>query len=574
MTAHATLSARPLKRFWGWGYAHEQLSTREHSVVQALLARLPGGFGAKASEPRVEDFALAPPRVPAPATLAHVLSCTPYDRLVHSYGKSFSDGVRMLMRHVPNAPDWVAFPRNESELIDVLSWADEQLVAVIPFGGGTSVVSGVEAAVGNDYRATISLDMERFDRVLEVDPVSRCARIQAGVLGPDLEAQLKPHGLTLRHYLQSFQFSTLGGWIATRAGGHYATQYTHIDDFVQCTRTVTPRGVIQTRRLPGSGAGPAPDRLIIGSEGTLGVITEAWMRLQARPTFRASASVRFSSYQHAVGCVRALSQSGLQPANCRLLDAAEVAFAGVGDRRSPTLVLAFESADHPQRAGMARALELVADHSGQYDCEAVQRSMAPSDATEAPHHHLGSAGDWRDAFIRMPYWRDETTRHGAILDTFETAIPWDRFDAFYDGVRHDVGDAIRRVTGHAVPVSCRFTHVYPDGPATYFTFAASSGAHPDPASTWAQWQDIKAACNAAVVGHGGTSTHHHAVGRDHRPGYEEEVPQLMRQALAGAKAAVDPSGIMNPGVLIDPANRQVGVTGGTVSVCGNSVIPG
>jgi alkyldihydroxyacetonephosphate synthase len=506
--------------------------------------------------------------MPAPATLAPVLSCTPYDRLVHSYGKSFADGVRMWMRHVPSAPDWVAFPRNEDELIDVLDWAHEQRVAVIPFGGGTSVVSGVEASVGDGYRATLSLDMERFDRVLEVDPTSRCARIQAGVLGPDLEAQLKPHGLTLRHYLQSFQFSTLGGWIATRAGGHYATQYTHIDDFVQSTRTVTPRGVVQTRRLPGSGAGPAPDRLIIGSEGTLGVITEAWMRLQDRPTFRASASVRFNSYPDAVACVRALSQSGLQPSNCRLLDAAEVAFAGVGDRRSPTLVLAFESADHPLHAWMVRALELVADHGGLYDHEAVQRSMAPADAahaTETPQHRQGSAGDWRDAFIRMPYWRDETTRHGAILDTFETAVTWDRFEAFYDGIKQDVAEAIRRVTGHAVPVSCRFTHVYPDGPATYFTFAASSGGHTDLASTWAQWRDIKAACNAAVVGHGGTSTHHHAVGRDHRPSYEQEVPQLMRQALAGAKAVMDPAGIMNPGVLIDPAQHFVGITGGTVS---------
>lgn len=568
MTAHATLSARPQKRFWGWGYVHEQLSAQEHSVVQALLTRLPGGFSAKVSEPQVEEFALAPPRVPAPAALAPVLSCTPYDRLVHSYGKSFADGVRMWMRHVPNAPDWVAFPGNEDELIDVLDWAHEQRVAVIPFGGGTSVVSGVEASVGNGYRATLSLDMERFNRVLEVDPISRCARIQAGVLGPDLEAQLKPHGLTLRHYLQSFQFSTLGGWIATRAGGHYATQYTHIDDFVQSTRTVTPQGVVQTRRLPGSGAGPAPDRLIIGSEGTLGVITEAWMRLQDRPTFRASASVRFNSYPEAVACVRALSQSGLQPSNCRLLDAAEVAFAGVGDRRSPTLVLAFESADHPLHAWMARALELVADHGGMYDHKAVQRSMAPTDAahaTDTPQHRQGSAGDWRDAFIRMPYWRDETTRHGAILDTFETAITWDRFDAFYDGIKHDVAEAIRRVTGHAVPVSCRFTHVYPDGPATYFTFAASSGGHTDLASTWAQWRDIKAACNAAVVGHGGTSTHHHAVGRDHRQSYEQEVPQLMRQALAGAKAVMDPAGIMNPGVLIDPISHCVGITGGTAA---------
>lgn len=564
MSATSSLSGRPIRRFWGWGHDHDQLSDGEQQVVHSLLAGLPGGVGPRLNEPQLSDFTLPPVRVAAPASLSAVLSCTPYDRLVHAYGKSFADGMRMLMRHVPSAPDWVAFPRDEAELVQVMDWASEQRLAVVPFGGGTSVVGGVEPAVGADYAGAVSVDMEHFHRVLEVDVASRSARIQAGVLGPDLEAQLKPHGLTLRHYLQSFQFSTLGGWIATRAGGHYATQYTHIDDFVQSTRTLTPRGPIETRRLPGSGAGPAPDRLILGSEGTLGFITEAWMRLQERPRFRASSSARFDSLAQAVACVRALSQSGLQPANCRLLDAAEVAFAGVGDRRSPTLVLGFESADHALHAWMARALELVADHGGQYDADAVQRSLASGEDSAVSEHRKGSAGAWRDAFIRMPYWRDETSRHGVILDTFETAITWDRFDAFYDGVRRDVGEAIRRATGHAVPVSCRFTHVYPDGPATYFTFAAATSPGADPARTWACWREIKAACNAAVIAHGGTSTHHHAVGRDHRSSYEQEVPALMRQALAGAKAVVDPAGLMNPGVLIDPVGKPIGITGGTL----------
>ena len=563
ISAPATLSNKPARRFWGWGYLDDGLSTTEVKHVHGLLRRLPGGLGASVLEPREEDFSLAPPRVAAPDSLRAVLSCSRYDRLTHAYGKGFADVARMWMRHVPQAPDWVAFPMNEAQVIDVLDWASRYNVAVVPFGGGTSVVGGVEPAVGGSYAATVSLDMEHFNRVLEVDRSSRSARIQAGVLGPDLEAQLRPHGLTMRHFPQSFQFSTLGGWIATRAGGHYATQYTHIDDFVQSTRMVTPAGVIETRRLPGSGAGPAPDRMVIGSEGTLGIITEAWMRLQDRPTFRAAASVRFAEYKAAVNCVRALSQSGLQPSNCRLLDAAEVAFAGVGDRKSPTLVLAFESADHPLQAWMARALELAADHGGQFDAEAVQRSMQPAAREAEAEHRKGSAGDWRDAFIRMPYWRDETTRRGAILDTFESAVTWSGFDAFYDGVRQDVGEAIRRATGHPASLSCRFTHVYPDGPAPYFTFAAAASTTGDVASALAMWRDIKLACNAAVVGHGGTSTHHHAVGRDHRISYEIEVPTLMRAALAGAKQALDPQGVMNPGVLIDPMGRPVGITGAT-----------
>jgi alkyldihydroxyacetonephosphate synthase len=545
------LSNRPERRFWGWGYVRDRLTDDEQRKVQSLFAWL-GGAGPALAEPRIEDFALPAPRVAAPATLGAILSSSPYDRITHCCGKSYPDVARLWMRRAELVPDWVAFPRDEAQIVAVVDWASRARIAVVPFGGGTSVVGGVEPASGGDYAASVALDMERFDRVLEVDPTSRAARIQAGVLGPDLEAQLRPHGYTMRHFPQSFQFSTLGGWIATRAGGHYATLYTHIDDFVESTRLVTPAGVIATRRLPASGAGPAPDRLVIGSEGTLGIITEAWMRVQERPRFRASASVLFGDMIAAVRAVRALSQSGLFPSNCRLLDPAEVAFAGVGDRRSPTLVLGFESADHAVQPWMRRALELVADHGGRWDAEAVAQSLRTESANsseESGAHRQGAAGVWRNAFLRMPYLRDEATRCGVILDTFESAITWDRFDGFYAGVVEDVGAAIERITGRAAPVSCRFTHVYPDGPAPYFTYAAVGATDGDLASAVAKWREIKAASNAAVVKYGGTSTHHHAVGRDHRDAYDIEVPALMRAALAGAKKVLDPRGVMNPGVL-------------------------
>ena len=188
--------------------------------------------------------------------------------------------------------------------------------AVIPFGGGSSVVGGVEPAVGDGFAGTISLDLKGLDQVLEVDRTSRAARIQGGILGPALEAALKPHDLTLRHFPQSFECSTLGGWIATRSGGHFATLYTHIDDFVESLRVVTPAGVLESRRLPGSGAGPSPDRLMIGSEGALGLITEAWMRLQDRPSFRAGAAVAFDDFLAGARAVRAVGQAGLFPRIC------------------------------------------------------------------------------------------------------------------------------------------------------------------------------------------------------------------------------------------------------------------
>jgi alkyldihydroxyacetonephosphate synthase len=557
MNASATLSRRPLRRFWGWGQADARLDARELATVKTMVEHLDAPFEER-PVPQVADFALRAPRIEPPSALAAMFSGAPLDRLNHSGGKSYADLARMWLREPPAVPDWVVFPDDEQAIIDLLDWAQASNVAVVPYGGGSSVCGGVEPDVGDSYAGVVSLDMERLNRVLEVDAVSRAARIQAGALGPELEAQLKAHGLTLRHFPQSFEFSTLGGWIATRAGGHYATLHTHIDDFVESTRMVTPAGVMQTRRLPGSGAGPAPDRLVLGSEGTLGVITEAWVRLQSRPRFRASASVRFADYFAAARCVRALVQSGLNPSNCRLLDPLETVFSGVGDGRYAILVLGFESGDHPLQAWMARALELVRDHGGAFDADAVARSMSAEGASE---HRSGAAGAWRDAFLRMPYWRDPAVGLGVIMDTFETAITWDRFEAFYTSVKADVGAAIERATGQEALLSCRFTHLYPDGPAPYFTIAARGSADGSVASALAAWREIKLATNEAVVAHGGTITHHHAVGRDHRSGYEREADPLFRRMLAAAKQIADPHGILNPGVLFDPTDRRVGITG-------------
>ena len=556
MATSSTLSRRPTRRFWGWGLESDALSARESSTITAMLSVL----GARVEEravPQVGEFDLPAPRIAPPAALAAQFSAARLDRLNHCAGKGYADCARMWLRMPPSPPDWVVYPEDEQAVIDILDWAQSHDVAVIPYGGGSSVCGGVEADVGPGYTAAVSLDLERLNRVLEVDPLSRAARIQAGALGPELEAQLKPHGLTLRHFPQSFEFSTLGGWIVTRSGGHYATQQTHIDDFVEATRLVTPAGVMATRRLPGSGAGPAPDRLVIGSEGTLGVLTEAWVRLQAVPRFRASASIQFSNYFAAVACVRALAQSGLNPSNCRLLDPMETVFAGVGDGRSAILVLAFESADHPLQPWMARALELVTDHGGRYDGAAVARSMSDEGSGE---HRTGAAGAWREAFLRMPYWRDPAVGLGVIMDTFETAITWDRFEDFYRSVKADVARAVRQATGQQIQLSCRFTHLYPDGPAPYFTLATRA-ADGSVASALAAWREIKLAANAAVVDHGGTITHHHAVGRDHRSGYEREVDPLFRRMLSATKQVADPRGILNPGVLIDPVNRPLGGTG-------------
>jgi len=527
-----------LKHF-GWGREGEGLTAEEEA---AALDRYRHLFNVdhfdEVTTLSLSKIELRPPRLAPPAALASRCSSEPYDRIAHTYGKSFSDYARGLLGHYDNAPDVVAYPRSESEVAAILDWAGGAQAALTPFGAGSSVVGGVEPRLdGTTFKAAITLDLRHINRVLEIDRTSRAARIEAGVFGPALEAQLKPQALTLRHFPQSFEYSTLGGWIATRSGGHFATLYTHIDDLVESLRVVTPRGLLETRRLPGSGAGPSPDRLFIGSEGILGVITEAWMRLQDRPRFRAGGAVRFDDFFTAARAVRAIAQAGLYPANCRILDPQEAFNTGAADGTSAILVLAFESADHPLDAWMNRALECCADHRG-----------TPEQAGAGDGHREGASGLWRRAFIRMPYARERLVRRAIIADTFETAITWERFEAFHDTVKAATEAAIREVTGRPGQVTCRFTHVYPDGPAPYFTFHAL-GRHGD---LLAQWRAIKSAASDALIGAGGTITHHHAVGRDHRTWYDKETPDLFSSALRAAKQALDPQGLLNPGVLFDP----------------------
>ncbi|MEE2776882.1 MAG: FAD-binding oxidoreductase [Acidobacteriota bacterium] len=540
--------ALPKRKYWGWGFVGQGLDEAE---IETLRRRTAEAYGIDEltgpAIPEVDEIQLRAPRISAPASLVELCTTEPWDRLVHSYGRSFPDQVRVYRREFPNPPDVVAYPKSEEQVGQFLDWADTAGAAAIPFGGGSSVCGGVEPAVGDDYPATVSIDLARLDRVLEIDRTSRAARIQAGVRGPDLEAQLKPHGYTLRHFPQSFEHSTLGGWIATRSGGHFATLYTHIDDFVESTRTVTPAGIMESRRLPGSGAGPSPDRMMIGSEGTLGIITEAWMRVQDRPVHRASQAVHFASMGQGAAAVRALAQAGLYPANCRLIDANEAVGAGAGEGAEALMVLGFESGDHPVDAWMARAMELVGDHGGRWD--------EPS--PDGDSHLSGSVGAWREAFIRGPFFREVMVPWGVIGDTFETSITWDRFEEFHAVIMAEMQAVLTEVTGQPGRLTCRFTHAYPDGPAPYFSFQGMGSFE----GAFDQFRQIKAAATEVVVRNGGTVTHHHAVGRDHRPGYEKQIPGLFIEALRGAKAVLDPNGIMNPGVLFDPAGRSVGVTG-------------
>jgi alkyldihydroxyacetonephosphate synthase len=533
------------RKHWGWGYEDESWSAVQLRAAAAGLEehlRI-GGDGDVREPVALDDVVLPSPRVQAAPALGTICASDTYARASHAWGKSYADVVRGFNGRFDFPPDVVARPRGERDVEAVLEWATSANVAVVPYGGGTSVSGGVQCEVPARFDGVVSLDLGAMDRVLRIDEVSRAASIQAGATGPALERQLKALDLTLRFYPQSFELSTLGGWIATRAGGHFATVETHIDDLVESVRAVTPSGAWESRRLPGSGAGPSPDRMLLGSEGILGIVTEAWVRVRPRPLAHALAAVRFAELGWGVAALRAIAQSGLRPSNCRLIDAEEARMTGAGDGTAALLVLGFEAADPgqlPVGELLDRALALCAQEGGEWDAAAVRRpqpGVAGSGAADA-------VGAWRTAFLRAPYLRDAFVAMGILVETFESAITWERFDALHAAVSAAAGEAI----GPAGRVTCRISHVYPDGPAPYFTVLAPArrGAELE------QWAVVKRAASDALLAGGATITHHHAIGRDHRPWYDRQRPEPFAAALRAAKRAVDPAGLLNPGVLIDP----------------------
>ena len=530
------------RNHWGWGWQDKFPADKTRQGLGKMISAFLGFPELHPESPvPLQSIQLPSSRHAPPESLQGFCSNQPGDRIHHTYGKAYRDLVRGFHGDYGNAPDWVAYPQKESDIRALLEWASRKDIAVIPFGGGTSVVAGVEACNRDHLPAVCSLDMRAFNRVQEVDPIAQLARIQAGTLGPHLEEQLGQHGFTLRHFPQSFEFSSLGGWIATRAGGHFATVYTHIDELVAATRTLTPSGLMETEARPASGAGPCPNRLILGSEGTLGIITEAWMRLHERPRYRTRASVLFDDFSKAVRATRAIAQSRLFPSNCRLLDKNEARLHQVPTAGRHVLLLGFEAVENDRLPWMKRALALTESEGGE-----CPKGIQHQEEGTTPTHGNASAS-WRAAFLDAPYLFNSLVSLGVICDTFETACTWSQFPTLHHELTQALESTMRSVCGQGF-ISCRFTHVYPDGPAPYYTFIAPGrrGAELE------QWATIKATVSNVLRRHGATITHHHAVGRTHRPWYDRERPELFARVLRASKKELDPRGILNPGVLLDP----------------------
>jgi alkyldihydroxyacetonephosphate synthase len=495
----------------------------------------------------LDDVRLPESRLPAGSALRERgARVDRYERVLHAAGKSYPDLLRMRAGDASAAPDAVLYPGSEAEVAELLAICADEGVAVVPFGGGTSVVGGVEPLRGA-FEAVVALDLARLDS-LTTDRVSLLGTFGAGLRGPRAEARLAARGLTLGHFPQSYEFATIGGYAATRSAGQASTGYGRFDKLVVGLRCVTPAGAIVVKPLPGTAAGPALRELIVGSEGTLGVITEATLSLRPLPGERRYEGWSFRSFEEGAEAFRQLEHAHAAPDVARLSDEEET-------RLAMALSASGSAAERAGKAYLrARGHEggciVIVGYEGEPD-DVTRRSREGARRLRASGGlSLGRrpGESWLRGRYGGPYLRDALLDRGVMVETLETATTWTRLHELHKGVADALRDALA-ARGTPALVGCHVSHLYPAGASLYFTWIARQ----EQGAELEQWRAAKSAAMDAIVAHGGTITHHHAVGSDHAPWMNAEVGALGVEALRALKSRLDPAGIMNPGKLLPPA---------------------
>ncbi len=549
-------------RWNGWGWAAHQDALAGREEVWTWLADALGMPALLATPARpLESIALPPPKLrdDAAAKFAAIVGADrvrtdAHERAFHALGRSYHDLLRLRAGELSLSPDAVLYPHGADEVLRVLQAASELGIAVVPYGGGSSVVGGVTAARGG-FGAVVTLDLSDMDRLIEIDPVSMTARFEAGIYGPALEKALAAKGFTLGHYPQSFEFSTLGGWIAHRGAGQGSGGYGRAETWLAAAKLATPRGILSVGGFPASSAGPQLLDLVLGSEGAFGVVVEATVRI--RPAVKAEdyRGYLFRDFASGTAAIREAVQSGIAATMLRLSDAAETRFyrqfGSVGQKRGvkdrlTQLYLDAKGFDD-------KACAMIAGFEGRG--EEVEAARHGFEEIAQKHRGLklgwGQGRRWKDGRFHGPYLRDPMLDRGVGVDTLETATRWSNIDALCVAVRDALDKAMRenapREGAHGV-VQCHISHAYPDGASLYFTYIFPRALEREVE----QWRAIKTAASEAVVAHGGTISHHHGVGEDHLPWIAAEKGALGIDVLRAVKMALDPNGVMNPGKLIPP----------------------
>ncbi|WP_370144744.1 FAD-binding oxidoreductase [Streptacidiphilus sp. EB129] len=507
--------------------------------IKGLLAAVLGVSGEVVAGPAADKVVLRPSTLAdddlkalAAIVGASWLSTRDADRLPRSGGKSTPDLLRRKSREPQDAPDAVVLPGSEEEIAAVLALCAERRIAVVPFGGGTSVVGGVDP-IRAGFTAVLSLDMRRFDQLLTLDEVSGEAVLGAGLAGPQAEALLAARGYELGHYPQSFRFATIGGFAATRSSGQDSAGYGRFDEMVRGLRVITPAGILDLGRAPASAAGPDLRELFLGSEGVFGVITAVRLRVHPLPAVREFEAWSFPDFATGAAALRAVEQQGTGPTVIRLSDETETAVnLAMTDQIGGTQV-----------TGGCLAVTVF---EGDAEQVAARHALTRAALLAAGGTSLGEAPAraWEHGRFNAPYLRDALLAGGALCETLETATGWAQLDGLKAAVSQTLQSALQD-TGSASLVMCHISHVYPTGASLYFTVVAAQQGEPIE-----QWAGVKHAVGDAIMANGGTISHHHAVGADHRPWMDQEIGELGTRILRAVKDAVDPAGILNPGKLI------------------------
>lgn len=555
------MSADRTKIQWnGWGLAGYKNPVAGREELWTWLAGELGMPSLLATPVRpLEDIALPEPRL-APsdrekfATLlgADRVRDDRYERAFHALGRSYHDLLRLRAGDLSVVPDAVLYPRGTEEVLGALAIADEAGIAVVPFGGGTSVVGGVSAAKG-PFHCVVTLDMSGMDRVFDIDTVALTASAEAGIYGPALEKALAAKGLTLGHFPQSFEFSTLGGWIAHRGAGQQSGRYGRPQDWLLSARLATPRGLLTSEDVPPSAAGPRLMDLAVGSEGVFGVVTDATFRVRPVPAARDYRGYLFRDFASGIAAIRQAAQEELPVAMLRLSDAQETkfyrAFGSLG--RSRGVAGRLTDAYLKARGITDNAAMLIAGFEGdESEVKSTRgRFAAIAKKLDALSAGAGPGLRWHEGRFHGPYLRDPMMDRGVGVDTLETAARWSKIDGLYAAVRVALETAIDTTVprpGARGVVMCHISHSYPDGASLYFTYIFPRALDGE----IAQWRTIKNAASEAIVANGGTISHHHGVGEDHLPWIAQEKGALGIETLRAIKQALDPNGILNPGKLI------------------------
>ena len=536
-------------RTWGWG--PEGPGRPELTPAgAALLRRVLHVEGQPAARVRLEGLELPEPRLGDAArqsleAASDSLALDSPARIRHAAGKSYEDLVRLRAGEVGGAPDAVVSPSSRDEVAAVLAACAKHEVAVVPFGGGTSVVGGVEPERGR-FAAVLALDLGRLDRMVALDERSLTATFEAGVRGPAAEALLEARGLTLGHFPQSFEYATIGGYVATRSAGQASSGYVRIDDLVLGLRCATPAGELRIDPVPASAAGPSLLELVVGSEGTLGVITEATLGVHRRPEKRRYEAWSFRSFTSGAEAFRDLVQAGAGPDVARLSDAGETGLA-LGQAAASGGLGARGLGRYLRLRGHEQPCLAVVGWEGDRDEVTRRRDRSAQSLRAGGGVALGSRPGlaWARSRFEGPYVRDDLLGIGVLAETLETATTWDRLESLHRGVSAALHAALSE-RGTPPLVGCHISHLYRSGASLYFTVLARAqrGAEVE------QWHSAKAVASEAIVAGGGTITHHHAVGRVHLPWMAAEIGELGREALRSVKGRLDPTGIMNPGKLL------------------------